>query len=260
LFKVSREKVRLSETPGGYTETELPEEAREDEPQADGEDGEGQDAEPAAVEEVDEEALARERAEAIVANAAAEAARVLEEARLRAEELRRDAYDEGFSEGRAAGEERSAAEAETITAEGRAAFERVLAELNGALGSALDEFEVMRGQVKTLIFEIIKKIVNLNHESDDKFFIDVIEGALERVKPEGKLTLNVSEADYERFFPSGSAVFKVDGKKLAATIVKNPSLGLTEIIIDFGDVTVNAGPHTQARRVKAALEKSGGLK
>jgi flagellar assembly protein FliH len=260
LFKVSREKVRLSETPSGYTQTEFPEDAREDEPQAADEDGEEQDAEPAAGEEVDEETLARARAETIVADAETEAARVLEEARLRAEELRRDAYDEGFSEGRAAGEEKSAADAEIVAAEGRAAFERVLAELNGALGSARDEFEVMKGQVKTLIFEIVRKIVNLKHENDDKFFIDVIEGALERVKPEGKLTVSVGEADYERFFPSGSAVFKVDGKKLAATIVKNPSLGLTEIIIDFGDVTVNAGPHTQTGRVKAALEKSGGLK
>jgi flagellar assembly protein FliH len=260
LFKVSRERVRLSEIPRGYTETELPEEAREDDPQVAGEDVAVREEGAAAEEKADEEAAARERAEALVAEAEAEASRILEEVRLRAEELRRDAYDGGFSEGRAEGEKKAAAAAAAAAAGERAAFERVLAEFNAERNRALDEFETARGRIKTLIFEILRKIVNLQYENDDNFFGAVIEDALERVKPAEKLTVSVGEADYERFFPSGSAVFNVDGEEVAATVVKASSLGPTEIIIDSGDVTVNAGPHTQLGRVEAALEKSGALK
>ncbi|MDR1217146.1 MAG: hypothetical protein LBJ99_01010 [Oscillospiraceae bacterium] len=260
MFKVSRERVRLSEIPRGYTETEPSDGAHAEETQIAEENGGVQEAETAAAEKADEEAEARERAGMLVAEAKAEASRILEEVRLRAEELRRDAYDGGVSEGRAEGEKKAADAAEADAAEGRAAFERVLSEFNAERDRALDEFETAKGRIKTLIFEILRKIVNLRYENDDNFFVDVIEDALERVKPTEKLTVSVGEADYERFFPSGSAVFNVDGGEIAAAVVKTPSLGPTEIIIDSGDVTVNAGPHTQLERIEAALEKSGGLK
>jgi flagellar biosynthesis/type III secretory pathway protein FliH len=203
--------------------------------------------------------LARERAEAMVSQARDEAARILEDAGRQAGAVREKAYNEGFLEGHAEGDRKAAAEFEELARENRAAVERALSAFFAARDAALAEFSEIKGQIKTLVSDIMKKIINFEYENDDKFIDAVIQGALERIKPKGKLTFTVSEADYERFFPSGEAVFNVGGDAITASVAKNPSMGGMDIIVDDGESTVNIGPLTQLQRVESAFEKSGAL-
>jgi flagellar assembly protein FliH len=257
LFKVKREKVRLSVSP--YTpppewDEELDAGAESGVPEPGGESAPEQE-----DDQIDDVESARERAGVIIAEAETEAARMLEDARAQAGEIRQKAYNEGFLEGHIEGDRKAAEEFESIAAENKTAVERVLSEFFAARETALNEFKGVKDEIRPLVFEIVKKIINLSYEKYDTFFEALIGGALEKLQPEGKLTLTVSESDYERFFPSGSAVFNVNGKDIPALIVKNASLGQTELIIDSDDATVNAGPDTQLRRVMSAFERLGAL-
>jgi flagellar biosynthesis/type III secretory pathway protein FliH len=266
LFKVNREKVRLSDSPYApppewYEELDPEREqdgsasaAAEEWPEPYGDLPEEPDSVPADLVEA-----AREQAGAMIAEAEAEAARLLEEARAQVDEIRQKAYSEGFLEGHIEGDKKASEEFEAIATENKAAVGRVLAEFFTAREAALNEFKGMKDEIKPIIFEIVKKIINVSYENDDKSFESLIKNALERIKPEGKLTLTVSEADYERFFPSGNAVFNVNGEDIPVAVVKNASLGLAELIIDAGDVTVNAGPDTQLRRIRSAFDRVGTL-
>jgi flagellar biosynthesis/type III secretory pathway protein FliH len=219
----------------------------------------GAPAEDAAQMAREELERACECAEAMISDARAEAARILEEAGSRADDVRKNAYSEGFIEGHAEGDKRAAAEFEELARENRAAVERVLSAFFEARDASLDEFLGLKSQIKALISDIMKKIINFEYENDDKFIEAVIQGALERIKPSGKLALTVSEADYERFFPSGDAVFNVNGEEISASVIKNQSMGAMEIIVDDGGSTVNVGPFTQLQRIENAFEKSGAL-
>ncbi|MDR2357759.1 MAG: hypothetical protein LBD92_06750 [Oscillospiraceae bacterium] len=255
MFKVNREKVRLSASPYAPPPEWYDELDPEPEPDIPAPDGE-----PASDgEAVDYVGEAREQAGLIIAEAEAEAARILEDAGTRAGEMRRKAYDEGFLEGHVEGDKKAAEEFEAIAAENKTAVERVLAEFFAAREAALKEIGDAKDEIKPLIFEMVKKIINVSYENDDKFFERLVKSALEKIKPEGKLTLTVSEADYERFFPSGGAIFSVNGKKISAEVTKNASLGRMELVIDAGGVTVNAGPEAKLRRVGAALERRRAL-
>jgi flagellar assembly protein FliH len=216
----------------------------------------GDGPEPKAETETQE---AQARAREIVRQAESEAEEILAQARRLAAQERARAYDEGFLEGHIEGDRKAAAEFATIAGENKQAVERVLSELDGAVRRANEDIARMEGDIKRLVFEIVRKIVNVSYEKDDKFFVGAVESALERIKPEGKLTISVSEQDFERFFASGAASFKVNGGTFSAYIVKSPSLEPAEFIVDAGDVTVNAGLETQIRRVEVAFEKSGVL-
>jgi flagellar biosynthesis/type III secretory pathway protein FliH len=253
LFKVSRELVRLRReaavvreavretapspdlpAPDALPQEETPEISQRDEA-----------AELAAQESRDALDSARREAETLRAQAEADAA-----------ELRARAYDEGFAQGYSEGETQSARELAELTQANQEAMARVLEEFDRAQAGALGE---LKDEMKRLIFEIVEKIIKLAHKNDDKVFGALISGALDAIKPEGRLTVNVSEADYARFFGAEGAFTDLSGYAVTASVVSDPSLSETDLLIDVGELTADAGVTSQLRRVKLAFEQAGVL-
>jgi len=198
-------------------------------------------------------AEAMESAEAIKQEARDEMAILMVDARDQAEEERRLMVQEGFAEG---------------AKEGKRSYDEALAAklreddemLKRVIGEVYSERErtygTLEDEVVALAVEIVRKIINPPGEELGDVFQPLIRNALKQITPTEKVVLRVSQAEYERFFTSGSAVFKLDsGSTVTASIIRDPSLDPGDCIIDAGEETVNAGVESQLKYVKLAFEK-----
>lgn len=236
MFRIDRQMVKLTEAPAIRVDA--------------GERPPGKD-EKAEVEaraeqmeraELEAEALAEE----IVLRAEAEAEGLLREAREQAERLKEQAQSEGYADGRAAGDE----ESERRRQEDEESIKRVLSEIERERSRIIDEIE---GEVIELTFSMVKKIINLAEEMDDKLFESMIIKALRKVKLEGWVTIRVSSAEYEKYFSSGSAAFVLGEETVSASVIPDSSLESWDCVIDTGDVTLNAGLDSQLNLIRIAF-------
>ena len=221
------------------------------------------------------EAEAKTNAETIIEDARREAAALMLSMREQSEEDRRQAIQEGFAEGseegRHAYDERLSAKMreydEQLDAKMREYDEKLAAklredddELKHVLKELYDErkraFDGLEDEVVGLALGIVRKIISPVEEGSGEMFNALIRNALKQMNPDGKIVIRVSQAEYDRFFPTGGAVFKMDsGVKLTAAIIKDPQLGDGDCIIDADETTVNAGLDSQLKYVQLTFDQ-----
>ena len=194
----------------------------------------------------------------LIQNAEANASGILEEARKEvaalmltareeAEELRRQAWQEGYADG---------------SKEGKRVYEEKYAQkeqkddetLKNVISELYDErkrtYDGLEDEVVKLSFEIVKKIFNPAEDMVGGVFESLIRNALKQIAPEGKVIIRVGPVEYERFFSTGSAVFHLDkGVSVTAAVLRDASLMQGDCIIDTEDETVNAGLDTQLKYI-----------
>ena len=205
---------------------------------------------------IEQEAIkkAKAGAEKILEDARNEIAALMMAAREEAEEERRKAWQEGYAEGAEEGKRVCDEKHEVQTREDDEKLRRVIDELYTEKKRVYEELE---DEVIRLSFDIVKKVIGIAEEDVGGIFQALIRNALRQIAPEGKVIIRVSPAEYERFFPSGSAVFHLDkGVTVTAGILRDASLGEYDCIIDTEDETVNAGLDTQLKYIKIAFNRA----
>jgi len=207
-----------------------------------------------AQEIIDEaEQKANERAARIVDEARDDVAMLMVNAREEAEDIRRDAWQEGFADGSEEGRRSFDEKLAAKISEDDEKLRRVLQELNDARERV---YEGLEKDVVELAMGIVKKVIDPVGDDFGGVFEALIKNALKQINPDGKVVLRVCTADYERFFPTGNARFELDeGVTVSASILKDSMLGSGDLIIDTGDVTVNAGVDTQLKYISLAFER-----
>jgi len=194
------------------------------------------------------------RAEEIISSAADKAKFVLDSAEAEAERIKLAAREKGFADGYEDGLKQAEVELAAQKSENEAAFLNILGEIKTA---KTRELEALEPKIIELIFEMVKKIINLSAKSDDNIFETMICGALTKIGAEGTVTVRVSADDAERFFPKGSAVFDLDGQRVTAKILPDPTMNEFDCVIDSSAATVNAGLDSQLRYLRIAFGEAG---
>jgi flagellar assembly protein FliH len=219
--------------------------------------------------ETDEISKAHITALEIINNAEAKAERMIKDARNeiaallfsaknqakdQAEEVRHHAWQEGFAEG---------------SEEGRRSFDEQLAEKmrldDISLKSVLDEiyhemartYSELEDEVKTLALEIVRKVIGPAEEELGNVFMSLIKNALKKLNLDRKIIIRVGAAEYDRFFPSGNTVFKLDsGATIKASVLRDVALAEGDCIIDYEDTTVNIGLDSQLKYIRLAFDEA----
>jgi flagellar assembly protein FliH len=195
----------------------------------------------------------------------ARAREILDEAKEEANQIKKQAQEEaqaerkrGYDEGYAKGEQ-----------EGRHSFDEELAEKiredDERLKIVLDEIDKerertlrdMEEDITNLSLEIVKKIINPAEDELGSVFTSLIKNALRQVPTDGKITIRVGSAEYERFFSSGAAVIELDsGATVTADVIRDVSLTDGDCIMDTEDIAINAGLDSQLKYVRLAFERA----
>ena len=197
---------------------------------------------------------AKEDAERIRQEARDEVAILMVSARDQAEEDRRRMVQEGFADGAKEGKRSFDEQLAKRLREDDEVLQRVISEVYSERERTYDALE---DEVTALAVEIVRKIINPPDEALGDVFRPLIRNALKQITPTEKVVLRVSQAEYERFFSSGSAVFQLEsGSTVTAAIIRDPSLDPGDCIIDAEDETINAGVESQLKYVKLAFERS----
>jgi len=196
---------------------------------------------------------AKTKAELIVIDARNEASTLLLSMREQAEEERIRAWQEGFADGSEKGrhsfDERLA---ERLRADSES-LKRVLDELYDERARTYDGLEE---GARALVLEIVRKVINPAEEELGTVFESLVKNALSQLSPDKKVVIRVSPAEYERFFASGNASFKLDsGATVTASVLRDPALGAGDCIMDTEEATINAGLESQLKYIKLAFDQ-----
>jgi flagellar biosynthesis/type III secretory pathway protein FliH len=194
---------------------------------------------------------ARAAAGELMERARVEAQVLLQQAELEAQECKRLAWNDGYLEGKTAADADMARRHQADVE----AFRNVFAEIERERTRMFDRME---REIIDLTFAMVKKIVNFAEETDDKLFESMIVKTLRQIKSEGKITIRVSSAEYEKYFSSGSATFILGGETVTASVVQDPALGCWDCVVDSDTGTVNAGLDSQLKVIRIAFDGAGG--
>jgi len=188
----------------------------------------------------------------MIMDARNEIAALLLSAKEQAEEDRRRAWQEGFAEGAEEGRRSFDEQLEEKTRLDDLSLRSVLDEINSELTRTYSELEK---EVVSLALKIVRKMISPAEEQLGSLYEPLIKNALKKLNIDKKIIIRVSPVEYERFFPSGNAVFELDsGAKVTASVLRDVSLGDGDCIIDYEDGAVNAGFDSQLNYIRLAFD------
>jgi len=176
-------------------------------------------------------------------------------AKIEAAEERKRAREEGYAEGSKEGNARFDKQISEKIREHDDILKNVLAEISG-------EWEELKNQLNErtadLAVEIVRKIIGQAEDEKGSIFTSLIKNALRQVQTDGKITIRVSQSEYERFFQSGTLVIELDnGATIKANVLRDITMNPGDLIIDMEDVIINAGVDSQLKYVELAFERAG---
>lgn len=211
------------------------------------------------------EAAAKDEAKKIVDDARAEAAAILDEAREQGEAERAKAAEEGFAQGIEDGKAKGYEDGLTRGAEeGRRDFDEKIQEDDEKLRNLIEGISEgvertcsdLESGVSGLAMEIVRKVVDPG-DAANGVFESMIRNAIRQIRTDRKITVRVGQEMLKRFFPSGSAEFRMDGGvTVKVTVLEDQTLGEGDVVIDAGEETINAGLETQLRNLEVAFERA----
>lgn len=184
----------------------------------------------------------------IVGTAKAQADEIIEEARKSAENIREKARAEGYALGiRNAGAEAEArriAEAEKL----RQMIEKLRSDYSGLL-------ESMQQDIKSLVAEIARKIINVKLQESDKVFIGLINDAIDKLKQTGYLIIRVCPEDYARYFGGDAEGSGINAGEAKVIAVEEETFAPGDLIIESQAEMLNLSVERQIRQVEKALSE-----
>ena len=204
---------------------------------------------------------AAKAAEGILSDAAAQAAKLLEDAKYdsfcisaeaakNAEQVRIEAWQKGYSEGLAYANEQAE--------QHRREFEALM----GSIVSQTEQFiknvnAAFEENVLRLSFAIAKKIINIELKNNDIVFEQLIKRTLQLHHEESRVFLRVSPSAYERYFQNGSDWLKSSMETAPFKVIADASLPKYGLLLETEDGSFKTGPDVQLDILKEALGVKG---
>jgi len=210
------------------------------------------------------EADARAKSDRIIEDAREEVAVMLLSSREQAEEVKQQAWQEGYAGGAQEGKRSYDEQLKTKLCENEERLNMMLREDDEKLKRVIEElydertrtFDGLEDEILELALDIVRKVINPAEDEYGKFFELLIRNALRQMNPDGRIIIRVGPGEYDRFFAAGGALFELDrGVTVTASVVRDPTLGNGDCIIDAGEETVDAGLESQLKYIQLAFDK-----
>ena len=176
-----------------------------------------------------------------------EAQALLSEAQALAEKIHQEARDSGFAEGKAAAE-----------TELREIVSRAERETDAALARA--EQELLRVAAETepnmyrLALDIAEKILKYELDENHDAFMNILAGAMDRVRTEGPVQLHVNAQEFKRQFSGQEkAKLRTSEGMVSADITVDPSVEPGGCLIETDSGVVDASVGVQLGQIAQSL-------
>lgn len=193
--------------------------------------------------------------EELLAEARIEAARILDEAKKEAAEIRRIAESSGREEGLRAGTEQGRRDVEKKMAEEMKSLQvRSASILEAADKEAKDFLFQAEPEIVELVMAISRKVMMAEMEERRSAVLSLVRNALERVKDQQKINIRVNPEDYEFLLQSRRELQRVVGVDKAIMISVDPIVGRGGCSIDTAFGSVDAGIDTQLEMIRRAFQ------
>ncbi len=196
----------------------------------------------------------QEEAEATLARARAEAAELLDDARLQAEAFREAAWQEGFHNGREAGAQATELALRTEAEAHRDALCAEVAAVIDSIGAARQTlWEAQEAEMVAFALDIARQVIKTEVTQNPEVVTSLLHNALRRVTDKDHVRVRVSVSDAARVREMRDDLLSVvDGIK-ALEIVDDRRLGAGGCVIETGAGTIDARIETQLASVEQAL-------
>lgn len=177
-----------------------------------------------------------------------EAEAIVEDARVQAETIAEFARKEGYRQGLQQAEEENRLRFE----EDKKSVDAILEEMHRAQRDFTVNHEK---EILGIILALAKKIINAAVQVDDVMYESMITNALHQMKRSGKITVYVSPKDYKRFLTPGSASYILDGEKVAVRIVEDADIKQGGLLLESDLEVIDAGIDTQLKKIELAFNE-----
>lgn len=184
------------------------------------------------------------KAREIVEKSKEEAQKIIAMAQTDKENIEKEAFDKGYSDGFEAGKK----EQELL-------WNKYLIELDKTKQELKKQNAVFREHLEKecirLSLAIAEKILGKAIETDIEYFIDLIKKGLEEAGEDKEALIRISEEDYDRV---STLISKLKGQH-SITLLKDPTLSSGDCVIVGPNYEINSGIRTQIENVAEALRK-----
>jgi flagellar assembly protein FliH len=187
----------------------------------------------------------------ILRAASAKAERTVEEATQAAEQIKKDAWQEGYQEGRKLARQEFDALVNAQKADASRVFGKIEAYKQELYRELLDS-------VLGLSFDIASKIINIQLEKDDTVYEEIAKAAIRALNSSPKFTLRVSRAEYERFFAEGGQWLQEKIGCAPFEVICDAYMDEGGCIAESDEGVVNAGVAEQMDKLRRMLEGGAG--
>lgn len=189
---------------------------------------------------------AERESKALLGSAKARAGTIVAAAKKSAETIQESARAEGY----AAGRENAEAEAEARKREEAECLCRMTEKLRSDYSGLVDG---MQKDIKSLIIEITRKIINVKLKASDEVFIGLINDAVDRLKQAGYLIIRVCPEDYARYFGDGAAGNAINPGEAKLAVVEEEGFSSGDLVIESEGEMLNLSIGRQIRQIEEAF-------
>ena len=184
----------------------------------------------------------------ILRNAGIRAKAIIAEAQSEAERIKAQARQEGYREGREAGQRELDALIRSQTEEAKDVFEKLEAYKQDLHQDLLDN-------VIELSFDIAQKITNIQLKKDDTVYVDIARKAIQALNSSAKFALHVSRSEYDRFFKEGGQWLRDEIGCVPFDVVCDPYVQEGGCLVESDEGVINGGIPEQLGKLRRVLDK-----
>lgn len=174
-----------------------------------------------------------------------EAEKILENANVRKEEIEKQAYEQGFSSGKAIGLE-----------EGKSKYNEALSKIGNSINSLLNvKNELIREyepEIIKLAISIAEKIVKREVTIKSDHIVEIVSSLVNQLKDKSKVIIKLSPEDFEDLKNSE----KLGKLKYISTnfeIIEDPTLSKGDVMVDTSFGVIDASINSQLKRIEEEL-------
>lgn len=184
----------------------------------------------------------------ITKNAIEEARRILNDANTQAEEIKKQAWNEGYKQGSAEAQRRSN-QILQVQEKKVSDFLHRLKDYEQSL------YEEIQSSILDLSMDVAEKIVNKELKKDDKVYVGIIKKAVSSFKDSERFKLRVSQSEYDKYFLDGVDWLKDETGQTLIEVICDPNMKEGDCVVESGQTIINAGIPLQLNKIKRQLSK-----
>ncbi len=173
--------------------------------------------------------------------------KIIKEAYMQADQIRTNAFKEGY----AAGIDEAKAKMQALIREKTVEWNSIKADLDEFRTAVIEELEE---NILQLSFDIAEKIVNIQLEKDDIVYINIVKRAIESLKAKEKFILRLNETQYTKYFKDGWAWLADEMQCAPFTAARDTSVKPYGCIVESEEGIVYAGVEDQMNKLHSALK------